>query len=159
MFILNIVQPLENYFQQDKILVELLQNDFWTNALLILNIVVSFSAATFIKIRIDKKAKEFEVKAHIKKISAEKIIQFCLRANKSFRVICSKNPKSISTDELHQLNELVIAEELLFINNESETNIKEFRDYILTTIENIENKDIRKEKSFFFLLKKILDDI
>ena len=150
---------LESFTQQEKLLVELQQDDFMTNMLLVINILVSVSVATFIKVRIDKKAKEFEIKAHIQKISAEKIIEFCLRANKVFREVCAKPPRNINENDIHKLNELIIAEELIFIKSESELNIKNFRDYIISILDNVENKDIKKEKSFFFLIKKILDDI
>ena len=143
----------------EKLIVELQQNDFLTNTLLILNILVSFSAATFIKIKIDKKAKEFEVKAHIKKITAEKTINFCLRANKTFRNICVKNPKNISSDDINEINNLVVSEEIIFISYDSKQNIINFRDYIISVLEKPEKKNIKKEKSFFFLIEKILNDL
>lgn len=143
----------------DKLIIELLQDDFWTNFLLIANIVVSVLLATFIKMRYDKKAKELEKKSYIDKIKAEQKLNFCLTTFKIFKKICAKNPRNISNEDILEINELVISKELMLISDKSERNIKKFRDYILEIKADPLKKEIRDEKSFFFLIESIITDL
>ncbi len=148
--------------QQDfpqKIQVELIDSNLSTNLLIILNIVVSIIVAWFIRDRIEKKAKEYEVAAHIKKLKAEKTIDFCINLNHVFTKLCLKNPRihQITNSDIEELNSKIHCEELLFIDNRDIENIKKFRDYIIQIRANPANKNLAEEKSFFFLIKNIVN--
>ncbi|AUC15312.1 hypothetical protein BTO06_09235 [Tenacibaculum sp. SZ-18] len=145
----------------EKIEVILNQDDTLTNILLVINIIASIFVAYYIQERIEKKAKEYEVKAHVKKNIADKIIKIILELNSTFSALCKKNlfNDSITPDDINELDKLIISEEVIFLSNKSKENIKNFRDYLFDLIERPEKKNIMQEKSFFFLLKKSLDEL
>ncbi len=143
----------------EKIQVEILDDNFWTNILIIVNIIVSIIVAWFINDRIERKAKEYEVKAHIEKLKAERLITFCTEAHSTFNKICLKNPNinPIDENDIRSLDSLILSKEIFFLEYKSKENIQNFRDYIVSVMDNPKNKDTRKEKSFFYLIKQILN--
>lgn len=138
---------------------ETISNFSFTNFLVFSNIIVSVLVAWVIRDRIEKKTKEYEVDAHIKKIKAEKTILFCINLYHVFSKICLKNPviNGITNAEIEDLNSKIHCEELLFIENEDLNNIKDFRDYIIQVMVDPTKKDIFREKSYFYLIKKIIN--
>jgi hypothetical protein len=141
------------YLLQDipnEMKIELVSDDTLTNLLLVLNIIVtlivSFGAANYIQ----RKIKFYEVKAHKDKIVTEKKINFCLEIQKTFKLICAKNPKKISSKDFKKINSLKISEHNIFLSKDIIEHISDFGDYIINISQNSELKDIKETEKFFF---------
>lgn len=151
------LNQIKNNFP-DKIQVEILNDSFWTNLLLIISIFTTVITSFFVGRYIQKKIKEYEVKAHRDKIITEEKIDFCKKTYRLFKSICIKNPKDISDKDIQRINNLKISEKTIFIDQKLITQINDFGDYIINVKQTSSLKDFNTEKYFFYNLKKSLKE-
>jgi len=142
----------------EEIKVILESNHIWTNFLLILNIIVTIIVSLFIRRFIEKKTKEYEVKAHKDKLIAENVIKYCLLINKDLSFYCSKNPhQDISLTDVENIQKLKREENTIFINNNFKMEIDVFIDYLISLKDTPTNKDPETEKFFFHKLRRFIN--
>lgn len=144
----------------EEIKVILESNDLWTNLLLILNIIVTIVVSLFVRRFIEKKTKEYEVKAHRDKVIADNIIKYCLLLNKELSLFCSKNPHSndISLTEIENIQILKRNENTIFIDISFKKEIDDFIDYLISLRDTPANKNPETEKFFFHKLREYINE-
>lgn len=142
----------------ERFQVELISDDLLTNILLVANILVTLAISFFAGRYIQKKIKEYEVKAHAEKIITDRKIDFCLNIYKTFKNICIKDPISIEDNDIIQINKIKISENNLFLNQPIITRIENFGDYLINLAQGETKKDLEAEKFFFYKLKEYLNN-